>query len=79
MVPKDELLKEMDRLGVVALEADGEITVGAVRTVLGLIDDLEKNMDLEADAANIARSQERKRQLSLEAIASYRQQEGGKS
>jgi hypothetical protein len=74
METKDELLKEMERLGVVALEADGEITVGAVRTVLGLIDNLEKNMDLEADAANIARLQERKRQLSLEAIDSKREE-----
>jgi len=71
---KDELLKEMDRLGVVALEANGEITTGAVWTILGLIDGLEKRMDLGADAANIARSQEQKRQMSLRTIASYRQQ-----
>jgi hypothetical protein len=63
-----DILEEMKSLGVVALEADGELTRDAAMAVLGIIRDLDNNRDWKSETDTITNLQNKKRQLTLDAI-----------
>jgi len=68
MGSKDEVLKKMDQLGVVAIEGGGSIGVEAAEHLLNVISGLDAGMDANSDAAEIMRYHERNRLATLEEI-----------
>jgi len=73
MEKQDKLFKDMERLGVIALEADGELNKGGVKAILEQIEGLEKAIDFEDRSREIAKAEEEKQQSALEIIDYYNQ------